>query len=305
MGIWEGKDRYVFFEQNNAAHPEIAIFLKDYYGWYTDRVAEPDSFSEKEPIIRNAATTKTPEHIFFELKELSSNSDSWELNLQYSNYQQSIIPICILDDKMYLNFYIKALPSFENTENLNNSNDFSGKNGYWRGSAISEGIKASEQKVQENLTCYYINGNDTFKIRYWISNMDYSNEDAFFTWENKIFYVNKHILSAGNNYSCTSGKSKKIRNLKEKYDFDFEKALFNSDNTLMILDSEPYLYKLLDKKTFEDLMKIVKENNSRVRPAAKPLFPESNLDWHWDLINELEKNNAIIQEVRKRQGKIH
>ena len=29
----------------------------------------------------------------------------------------------------------------------------------------------------------------------------------------------------------------------------------------------------------------------------------SNLDWHWDLINNLEKNNKQIQAVRQRQQK--
>ena len=69
----------------------------------------------------------------------------------------------------------------------------------------------------------------------------------------------------------------------------------------MILDKEPYLTKLADKSTFEDLMKIVKEGNSRRKPDPKPLFPPDDLNWHWDLIDYLESNNTLIQAVRARQ----
>ena len=48
-------------------------------------------------------------------------------------------------------------------------------------------------------------------------------------------------------------------------------------------------------------MAMVKEANARRKPDADPLFPENNLDWHWDLIDLLEKDNTIIQQVRARQ----
>ena len=41
----------------------------------------------------------------------------------------------------------------------------------------------------------------------------------------------------------------------------------------MIKDSQPYLTKLTDKKTIEDLMQIIKEANSRRKPDPQPIFP--------------------------------
>ena len=46
---------------------------------------------------------------------------------------------------------------------------------------------------------------------------------------------------------------------------------------------------------------MVKEANARRKPDPPPLFPESKLDWHWDLIDMLEKDNTLIQSVRERQ----
>ena len=65
--------------------------------------------------------------------------------------------------------------------------------------------------------------------------------------------------------------------------------------------SEPYLKRLADKNTFEALVAMVKEANARRKPNPPALFPPSNLDWHWDLIDLLEKDNQLIKEVRARQ----
>ena len=80
-----------------------------------------------------------------------------------------------------------------------------------------------------------------------------------------------------------------------------KKLLFNNDISIIVLDKEPYLTKLADKNDFESLMQIVKSSNSRRKPPAKALFPENDLDWHWDLIDYIEKDDKIIQEVRQRQ----
>ena len=59
LGIWEGKDRFVFFEQQpENENPKLVIILKEYYGWYFDRAAEPEAYNAKETRVRNAATHK-------------------------------------------------------------------------------------------------------------------------------------------------------------------------------------------------------------------------------------------------------
>ena len=48
-------------------------------------------------------------------------------------------------------------------------------------------------------------------------------------------------------------------------------------------------------------MEIVAQANSRRKKDPPQLFPEKELDWHWELINQLEKGNPIIEKVRERQ----
>ena len=69
----------------------------------------------------------------------------------------------------------------------------------------------------------------------------------------------------------------------------------------MAKKDKEYLIKIVDKNDFEALMNIVKAANSRRKPDPPPLFPPKELDWHWDLIDYLEKDNTLVQQVRERQ----
>ena len=57
-GIWKGDDRYIFIGEEN----QFAVILKEYYGWYYDRVVEPEGFSEISERKRNLATQKNAHH---------------------------------------------------------------------------------------------------------------------------------------------------------------------------------------------------------------------------------------------------
>ena len=108
-------------------------------------------------------------------------------------------------------------------------------------------------------------------------------------------------MSADNNYSCVPGRRVNIRNLdKRDIAFDGAEIIYNEENTIAV-ENNIYLKRLLDKNSFEDLIKIVKDQNSKRKPDPPPLFPPEDLDFHWDLIDYLEQDNLIIQEVRKRQ----
>ena len=119
--------------------------------------------------------------------------------------------------------------------------------------------------------------------------MDFEKAKVSLDFDDKTFSVDKHIFSGGNNYSCVSGKSKKIRNVQPPFyiqknqsnesiepyiyfniaenDKNLKKSFFfNNDKSLIVFDKEPYLTKIADKNDFESLMQIVKSSNSRRKP---------------------------------------
>lgn len=290
LGIWEAKDRYVFFEQNDQDQPQIVIVLKTYYGWYLNRAAEPAEYNEKEPRVRNTANARNAEHIYIQninVKE-TANSLYGSLDLAFSSWQKNTIPFFILDNQLYLSYFEKDIREEEPFD-------------FYRGVAPSQGFMISQQSLPENITGYIIDGDKLYDVRYWRTDMDYSTDYITFTYKEDSYQIPKHLRSCETNYSCVSGRSKKVRNTVKPFVYRAENFIFNDDNTVFTKNEEPYLKHLADRDTFEELIKIIKEANSRRKPDPPALFPESDLDWHWDLIDQLESGNILIQQVRERQ----
>ena len=300
LGIWEAKDRYVFFEQNDENNPQIVIVLKTYYGWYLNRAAEPADYAQKEPRVRNTANSRNAEHIYIQKINTKETTDSLygSLELDYSTWQKNIVPFFVINNSMYLSYFEKDIrlledESAEQTEALPWT--------FYRGIAPSQGFMISQQYIPENITGYIIDGDKLYDVRYWRTDMDYSTDYITFTYKEDSYEIPKHLRSCETNYSCVSGRSKKVRNTVKPFVYKAENYIFNDDGSAFTKNEEPYLKQLADRDTFEELIKIIKAANSRRKPDPPALFPESNLDWHWDLIDMLEKDNQLIQQVRARQ----
>lgn len=296
LGIWEGQDRYVFFENvetpedtediENSENPipnqnKIIVVFKTYYGWYLDRFAEPIEKSKTQKRDRNNTTPKNPLQIEYTCTDLGNGVYNFEIS--YTKNQQQQLPAAIINNVMYFNFFQKD----SKNPNLWNGNDF------------SKGITVSEQTQKNKLQCLYLTENQCFTIDYWLTDMPFSDSIATFEYKNQTYQVNKHVKSMGKVYTCAMGKGKKVRNLKEPKLFSLEDKIHTQN--VLVLQTEPNLVKLIDKNTFEHLIQIVNNQNSKRKPGPKPIFPPSNVDWHWDLIDLLEKDNQIIQQVRQRQ----
>ncbi len=295
LGIWESKDRYVFFEQNDEDQPQLVVLLKTYYGWYLNRAAEPASYNDKEPRVRNTANARNAEHIYIQninTKE-TGNSLYGSLDLSYSTWQKNTIPFFMLEDSIYLSYFEKdEIDELENPDK---------KWTFYRGVAPSKGFMISPQSIPENITGYIIDGEKLYDVRYWKTDMDYSTDYITFSYKDDSYQIPKHLRSQETNYSCVSGRSKKVRNAVKPFEYKAENFLYNDDGSAFTKNEEPYLKQLAGRDTFEELIKIVKEANSKRKPDPPALFPPSDLDWHWDLIDMLEKDNKLIQEVRARQ----
>ncbi len=302
LGIWESKDRYIFFEQNDENEPELVVVLKEYYGWYLDRAAEPAEYAEKEPRSRSIPTPRNAEHIKIkniQTKE-SENSLYGALDLAYSNWQKNTIPFFLLENSIYLKYF--ELDERENPqEDADTISSEPLPYKFYRGIAPSKGFMISPQNLPKDITGYIIDGEKLYDVRYWQTDMDYSTDYITFSYNDDSYLIPKHLRSCETNYSCVSGRSKKVRNPVKAFEYKSENYIFNDDEKVFTYKEEPYLKRLAGRDTFEALMKIVKEANSRRKPDPPALFPESNLDWHWDLIELLEKDNKLIQEVRERQ----
>ena len=264
-GIWEGKDRFVFFE--NAAddeNPQFVIVLKEYYDWYYDRAAEPASYSQKEARTLNSATHKNPEIIPFELKQIDDITDAYQLTVTYSKHYSNTTSFAIIDDKIYLNMYTK----YDQIDDELNKDII-----LYRGYQHSDGFVLNSQPMDENIGLLILLKDKFYDVRYWQTDMDYESSLVTFKYQNDTFLVPKHLFAEGKNYSSVNGRSKKVRNTQPAFQIQNQKLFYNKDKTVLILNEEAYLTKLTDKETLDDLFQIIKEANSRRKPDPEPIFP--------------------------------
>lgn len=297
-GIWSGNDRIIFFGGND----EISIILKEYYGWYYDRAVEPEKFSKINERKRNAATQKTGHDYKVSFEKIENDVDAWEMTIFIDEKTRSIIPVALIDGKIYLDFLVKSDFSGPNeTETFSNESEKNPLNGYWQGQNSENSIRISQRNSKENIISWYITENGAYQLRFWKTKMAHEDTKAVFSDNSTLYTISKHIFSAGTNYTCVSGRGSNIRNVEKYAEFPFEYKMDRSGKIIALGNS--FLTKVEGKDSAENLMEIVNQANSRRKPPAPPLFPEKELDWHWELINQLEKGNKIIEEVRERQRK--
>ncbi len=277
-GIWEGRDRFVFFENaSDDENPFFSIILRNYYGWYYDRAAEPLSTSEVQARTPNAATHKEPEIIPYKITE---QDNVFQITTNFTKHSHDITTFAIIDDKIYLNpmtLIVDDLASSAISEGpfLRQAQDKlgSGTTALYRGYQYSSGFLMYEQPTDQNISLFIVDNDKYYDVRYWLSDMDYDPAYVTFKYKEDTYNVPKHLVADGQNYSCVSGRSKKVRNTMPSFSFDNAGFLLNEDKTVLITDTKPYLTKLTDKQTIEDLMQIINEANARRKPDPDPIFP--------------------------------
>lgn len=304
-GIWYGSDRYIVFEghsldpqnddslatgaslqndkslQNGTNQIEPDFVMRTFYTWYDDfacgNINNPD---------RNNTTTQEPVKVTLSFEALTENetSGAWDMTVSYNNGRDIYhIPVAVIDNKLYLSFKI-------NTEEKENNY------GYWQDYSSSRQITICNPVVQNEITSYYITPEGVYHIRYWQTKMDYDKDaQAVFSDGTESYYVKKHILSGGKTYTCVNGRSTTIRNIRKSESLEKD-VIFNAENTICA-EGKPYLTLLQDGKTLEQ---IIKEANSRHKPLPKPVFPPSDVDFHWEVIRDLRKYSSLTVQQYNR-----
>jgi len=292
-GIWDGNDRVVFFEDDGDGGCRAVIVLKPYYGWYYDRAAEPDGYSAAYPRNRNAAAQRNPVSISCSFSGSESGSSGvWEITMDYPGKGRNIVPAAVDSGRIFLKFYTGG------TSVNPSSNEIYPD--FLRGNAVSGGFTLDVQDVPGSLDSLVAAPDGKFfRIRYWKTDMSPDSVSAEFTYGGAVYRIPRHLVSGGTVFTCAPGRRRAVRNIAPPAQLE-EKTEFSADGRILMAGG-PYLVRLADRATADDLMRLVREKNSRRAPDPPAPFPPSDVDWHWDLIELLEKDNALVQSLRARQ----
>lgn len=285
---------------------DIVLILKTYYGWFYDRAAEPETFASQSERFLCTATTKEAERLTVTAEDLLNrpprydtngnavpyDSGAWELVVRYNGKKkyETRIPVAVIGNELYLDFVLRFDSEDRSAGELG---------GYWQGVCKRESIRLAPYPRVPEIRSYYVSDDGMYVLRFWETTMPYTDILASFDDAGKTFSVAKHIVSSASIFTCVTGRSNRIRNIV-KMPLDFGDYKLDETGTICVF-GKPYMTKVLGKDSAPHLMQIVAEANSRRKDPPPPLFPPSDLNWHWDLIALLEKDNTLVKEVRLRQ----
>ena len=307
-GVWQGKDRFILFDGESS---QLACVLRLFYGRYDDRSAEPLSFSKDFPRDKNDASSSEAQQIQIHFSVIAENTESgegvFELEIKYPNNKKNVyVPLAVKEGEAYLDFFtVERIRQDENSQ----STDF-----FLRPFGASSGITICPPVIKNEVAAYYVNGQDAYKIRYWICEQaaDFSQKCRFGS-EGKTFFVDKFLFLAGNAYTCATGRRSDVRNTEkidcESIGFVYSDFVQADDSTnaqneksqsMIFTEAQPYLVKLLPSQDDEKdrLIKITQSANSKKPPQPEPIFPPSQVNFHWKEISELEKYNPYTWNRR-------
>ena len=284
---------------------EFALVLRVFYQWYNDRASEPASYKQLVSRDRNDTTANYPEAIDIHCNTIFENKSKtagvYELEMTYPHLKEkSYIPVCVIDGKIYLDFVIKTddpeAASLPKESALDSSAIGSISDGFFRAASGASGITISVPVFAKEVVSFYKHGKDIYKIRYWLSEMEFSSDKASFSDGNQVFSVSKYLKIGNRIFQCTTGRSTKIRNIEKSSSFE-KNIIVDGDGSIIAFGKE-YLVKVPELDGGETLLKNVAEKNSAKKPAPKPLFPPSEINFHWKEISELEKYNPYTWNRR-------
>lgn len=331
-GVWKNSSRYFVFDSGYVSDDGGAIpqaVLRSFYTWYDDRAAESSLYSEKNPRNVNNTTSKNPaqeisikyvpltDELFLQsdgkgvLQDDGSllyangiTSGAWNLEIKYPNRKEIYnVPVAVIGDKLFLKFVIRQSGE-------------AGLSGFWKDSGNASGILISPPVSSKELLSYFSTDSAVYQIRYWKTDMEYdSSAQAFFSDSGSEYSVPKHLVVAGQIFTCVTGRRTKIRSVKKISSFPAD-CTFNS--VLKIKSSndlngiqvpqesvysticafgEPYL--TLEKG--KSLEEILAENLKKTPPPPQPLFPPHGiLDFDWSIIEDPPKDwNRRILDLGK------
>lgn len=268
-GLWQNKDCILFFDDTS-----LDIVLKLFYGWY---------FDSNKLSPRNAATHPSTQDIKFSFNTTLQEADSWagELVLTYPNQkEQIVIPLAQIDNEIYLDFALVV-----HTQEGDS---------YLKRMGNAHYIARSPLYTDSELESLYITKDNIYRIRYWLSNMQYEDTQVSFEDGASSFYVNKQIKTAGLIYTCTNSRETKIRNITKSPTSNLTIKYNKSGNLAFFMS--PYLTKIADTNdNKEQLNSIIKEVNSKQHIIPPLVFPLENKPLEIEPFNETDERIKFRQ----------
>lgn len=319
-GIWENSERFIEYtgKTDGTVEDTLRIVLKTYYrfvyedmGTYPVKVSQEDTGNIYSLRIRYPGY-KTP-----------VSADVWVHGdgLFASFYKK--VPHTLAAGTQQ-NAAQSGIEEIQTNSSSVASSPATVLDGFWVEQGFRDGILIYQQKAPAFFDAFFFNGTQYIKFRYWTGDFEYKEKYAGFAFEDGLqVSVPKFIRQYDTIYSCITDNGSKLKNYEkgsitisdggsgiqqitltpqgggpgthatgdvypnQKYPKVQGLPFHYSKTDAAFAFGEPFL----TRSSILDLQKEISRHNSLKRPPPEPLLKADELDFYWERIREIRKQD--------------
>lgn len=319
-GIWENSERFIEYtgKADGTSEDTLRIVLKTYYrfvyedmGTYPVKVKQEDtgniySLNIRYQGFRTPITTRVWVHD----------------NGLFSSFYKKTPYTLVTDRQQNASSSVSAKPNAD-TQPIS-SPEAAILDGFWVEQGFRDGILIYQQEAPAFFDAFFFNGTQYIKFRYWTGDFDYKEKYARFAFDDGLqVTVPKFIRQYDAIYSCITDNGSKLKNYEkgsvsigndgngmrqltltpqgggpgthatgdvypnQKYPKIQGLPLYYDETDGAFAFGEPFL----TRSSISDLHEEIKRHNSLKRPPPEPLLKADELDFYWERIKQIRKQN--------------
>ena len=321
-GIWENSERFIEFtgKNNNTVVDTLRIVLKTYYcfvyddmGTYPvtteqDNTGNVYSLQIRYPGFKTPITTGVwvyADGLFTSFyRKIPYNRGA--AGTQQDNRQSEVIGSNVSTQSE------SAEPS-----------QSTALDGFWVEQGLRDGILIYQQETPAFFDAFFFSGTQYIRFRYWTGDFEYKEKYARFTFDDGVqVTVPKFIRQYNAVYRCITDNGSKLKNYEkgrvsidsindkqcltltpqgggsgshavgdvyphQKYPKIQALPLYYNEKDAAFAFGTPFLI----RSSIPDLQGEITRHNSLKRPPPEPLFKADELDFYWERIKEIRKQD--------------
>ncbi|EPF27845.1 hypothetical protein C5N99_10770 [Treponema medium] len=319
-GIWENSERFIEYtgKADGTTEDTLRIVLKTYYrfvyedmGTYPVKVKQEDtgniySLNIRYQGFRTPVTTSVWVH---------------NTGLFSSFYKKT--PHNIVTDTQQSRSSLVSAGANADTQPMR-SPLTAILDGFWVEQGFRDGILIYQQEAPAFFDAFFFNGTQYIKFRYWTGDFEYKEKYARFAFDDGLqVTVPKFIRQYDTIYSCITDNGSKLKNYEkgsvlisdggngiqqltltpqgggagthavgdvyphQKYPKIQGLPLYYDETDGAFAFGEPFL----TRSSISDLQEEIKRHNSLKRPPPEPLLKADELDFYWERIKQIRKQD--------------
>ncbi len=318
-GIWENSERFIEFAEKvgDDAESTLRTVLKTYYRFVYENM---DTYPVK--VKQEAAGNIYSLNIRYQGFRTPMTTSVWVYdNKLFSSFYKKMPYNYVIDTQQ------RRLLSVSAKQNINSQSVLTPVatilDGFWVEQGFRGGILVYRQETPAFFDAFFFNGTQYIKFRYWTGDLEYKEKYAKFAFDDGAqVTVPKFIRQYGTLYSCITDNGSKLKNYEkgivlintnnnarqltlvpqrggpgthaigdvypnQKYPKVESLPLYYDESDEAFAFGEPFLI----RSSISDLQEEITRHNSLKRSPPEPLLKADELDFYWERIKEIRKQN--------------